>query len=219
MDRRGPVVDQVLPQGEPLPAFDLHAPLFSLPRLLGTTSLERIPCDIPYLHCDQQLVRQWQARLDALAPRGQGLRVGIVWQGNPENKEDRRRSVPLAQFGPLRQVHGVTLISLQKGPGREQLAGLPGLVDLGSELADLADTAAALQHLDLVVTVDTAVAHLAGALGVVAWVVLPFLPDWRWQLERTDSPWYPSLRLFRQSRPGEWDEVFERVAAAVRERL
>jgi tetratricopeptide (TPR) repeat protein len=221
--------DRVVPQGEPLPSFDVHAALFSLPRLLGTTSVERIPADIPYLRADPDLVQHWRARLESLevdrtAPRR--LRVGIAWQGNTDHKADRWRSVPLDRFTLLSAIPGVRLISLQKGAGVEQLHGLNssgfsrGLpFDLGTELTDFADTAAVLQCLDLVITVDTALAHLAGALGVEAWVALPFAPDWRWLLEREDSPWYPSLRLFRQKQPADWGEVFARIAAAVKERI
>ena len=144
--------------------------------------------------------------------------MGIAWQGNPTHTSDRWRSVSLQRFAPLNEVPGVTLISLQKGHGSEQIAAMPGLLDLGREVSDFADTAAIMQNLDLVVTVDSSLAHLAGALGVEAWVALPFVLDWRWLTERADSPWYPSLRLFRQSRPGRWDNVFERITAALRER-
>ena len=184
---------QVVANGEALPNFDVHAPFLSLPRLLGTTSLERIPASVPYLCCDPSLQLQWRTRIEELEARGEGVsrdataerdtfprsavasrptpsavahfRVGIVWQGSLTHKSDRQRSVTLERFAPLGRVPGVSLISLQKGPGSEQLAALPGLVDLGRELTDFADTAAALQSLDLIITVDTSVAHLAGGAG------------------------------------------------------
>ena len=172
--------------------------------MLGTTSVERIPANVPYLDCDPELV----GTLGSTTCRtGTGsapsLRVGIAWQGNPGHKGDRWRSVRLEQFAPLAEHAGVRLVSLQKGAGSEQLEKMPGLaIDLGPELTDLADTAAVIRCLDLVITVDTAVAHLAGALGVPVWVALPTVPDWRWLLQREDSPWYPSMRLFRQAAAG-----------------
>ena len=211
--------DQVVAQDEELPAFDMHAPLFSLPRLLGTTSLERIPDHVPYLRCDPMKVAQWRHRIEALTagPESSPLRrlkVGINWQGNPKHKDDPRRSVRLERFAPLCRVPGLSMVSLQYGYGSEQLSEMSGVPDLGAELADLTDLAAALQSLDLVVTVDTAMAHLAGALGVRVWVALAFVPDWRWLLKRADCPWYPTMRLFRQERWGEWEGVFERIAEA-----
>jgi tetratricopeptide (TPR) repeat protein len=211
----GQLVDRVVPQGDVLPHFDTHVPTFNLPRLLGTMSVQQIPGDVPYLHTEPARVAQWRDRLNAASP-GRALRVGIVWQGNPENKEDKRRSVTLGQFEIL-NIPDVKLFSLQKGYGRDQLADFSHIVDLGSELSDFADTAAVLQNLDLVITIDTAVAHLAGALGRTAWVVLPFVPDWRWSLQRSDCAWYPSLRLFRQSRAGDWGEVFQRLRKALAE--
>src|SRR5262249_39730071 len=147
---------------------------------------------------------------------GRELKVGLFWQGNPQYAGDRRRSVPLASFRPLAEVPGVRLFSLQKGKGSEQLPALArelNITDLGAQIsADFRETAAAVLSLDLVGSVDTAVAHLAGALGAPVWLLLPFNPDWRWLLEREDSAWYPSARLFRQRRWGDWDEVFARVA-------
>ena len=210
-----PGVDKVLALGEPLPLYDVHAPLLSMPRLMGTTSVERIPSGVPYLHFDPHLAQRWRTRLESVP----GFRIGIVWQGSPTNKGDHRRSVSVQRFAALSRVPGVSLISLQKGLGIEQISSLPGLVDIGQQLSDFADTAAVLQSLDLVVAVDTALVHLAGALGTPVWMALPFAPDWRWLLKRSDSPWYPSLRLFRQNGPGAWDEVFERITAAVVERV
>ena len=147
---------------------------------------------------------------------GHLFRVGIAWQGSPTFRGDRERSVPLAQFAPLARVPGVQLISLQKGNGTEQLADVSSqfsVRDMGDNLDAIGgafmDTAAIMMNLDLVISSDTAIAHLAGALGVAVWVALPLVPDWRWQLERADNPWYPSMRLFRQTRLGFWDDVFE----------
>ncbi len=151
-----------------------------------------------------------------------GFKVGIVWQGNPKQEDDRHRSVPLAQFAPLAAVPGVHLIGLQVGFGQEQLAQAPfPITDLGSRFDpnSLQDLAAVLPNLDLVVTVCTSVAHLAGALGVPGWVVLKFVPYWCWLLDRSDSPWYPSLRLFRQARQGAWHDVFAQMAETLRARL
>ncbi len=210
-------IDRLVHAVTALPPFDLQASLLSLPRILRST-LATIPASIPYLCADPELRAHWQQQLSGVG----GFRVGIAWQGNPEHKRDRRRSVPLLAFAPLAGVPGVRLVSLQKGPGREQVADLAdrlGLLDLADRLEDFADTAAVMGNLDLVITVDTAVAHLAGALGIPVWVALPLVPDWRWLLERQDSPWYPSMRLFRQSAWGDWAGVFERLAEALRHQV
>jgi tetratricopeptide (TPR) repeat protein len=209
-------VNQIVAQGEGLPAFDVYAPLLSLPGLLGTT-LNCVPADTPYLAADPERIAHWRKVLDAPGP---GPRIGIAWQGNAEHRNDRRRSVPLAQFEPLAHVPGVRLVSLQVGPGADQLARIEGrwpITDLGTrfERSSFADAAAVLCELDLLVSVDTALAHLAGALGRRVWLALPFAADWRWLLEREDNPWYPTMRLFRQRQPGQWAEVFERMAAAL----
>ena len=206
-------IDQLIPQGTSLPAFDVQVPLLSLPRIFGTT-LENVPSTVPYLHVRAELVEQWRREVQAIA----GFKVGIVWQGNPAHTADRRRSVPLRHFERLAQVEGVRLISLQKGHGTEQLVGVADrfpVLDLGSRLDEAGgflDTAAVMKNLDLVITSDTSIAHLAGALGVPVWVALSATPDWRWLLERDDSPWYPSMRLFRQKQLGNWAQVFERIA-------
>jgi tetratricopeptide (TPR) repeat protein len=207
-------IDQLVDQEGELPAFDVYAPLMSLPRLLGTT-LATVPAAVPYLHSDPGLVERWRAELGA----ARGLRVGIGWQGNPRHGADRRRSMSLAFFRPLAEVPGVRLYSLQKGPGAEQLRSPDGpfpAEDLGARLdeeAGFVDTAAVMKCLDLVIVSDTSLAHLAGALGVPVWVALSCPPEWRWLLDRSDSPWYPTARLFRQPRPGAWVEVFEEMAA------
>jgi tetratricopeptide (TPR) repeat protein len=213
--------DEIITCGEEPPPFDLHAPLMSLPGLLDP-KLEKAAAMVPYLGPEAALAEQWRARLGQTGE----LRVGICWQGNPAYRADRRRSVPLGRFAALARLDGVRLISLQKGFGTEQLAKLPGDVaieDLGPALDEdtgaFVDTAAVIQSLDLVIASDTAVPHLAGALGAEVWLLLPFAPDWRWMLERGDSPWYPTMRLFRQSRPGDWKGVFDRVIGELRQRL
>jgi len=201
-----PGVDQVFPAGAAR-AYDAYVPLMSLPRFLRTT-VASIPADVPYLRAGAELVRRWRQRIG----RAPGLRVGMVWQCKNLMPEDPARSVPLPIAAGLGAVPGVSLFSLQKGPGTERLEFAPcPITDLGSAFDTYADTAAAIANLDLVVSVDTSVAHLAGALGVPVWVALPFASDWRWLLRREDSPWYPGMRLFRQSEPGNWSEVFERI--------
>jgi Flp pilus assembly protein TadD len=202
-------IEQIIPAGAPLPPFDVHIPLLCLPRLLGSTAIERIPTDVPYLSADPELVERWRSRLEHV----QGLRVGLTWWSSPSHRGHKRKSVPLDRFLPLAKIPGVSLVSLQKGPGVEQLEQYPGLaLNLGPELSDLAETAAVLKCLDLVISIDTALCHLAGALAIPTWVPLPFAPDWRWLMERADTPWYPTMRLFRQKRLGDWQEPFKRIA-------
>jgi hypothetical protein len=169
---------------------------------------------------DPGRVARWRRELSALA----GFKIGINWEGNPRHDTApvRRRAIPLAQFAPLGRLPDVRLINLQKGPGAEQLAQVREafpVTDLGDRLdptgGAFLDTAAVMKSLDLVVTSDTAIAHLAGGLGVPVWVALPAVPDWRWLLDREDTPWYPTMRLFRQKQSGDWDEVFQRLTAAV----
>ena len=199
-------------------AFDFYVPLLSLPGVFGTT-LATIPAGVPYLSAQPQRFFHWRRELARLG----GFRVGIAWQGAPGYAGDAQRSVPLAAFAPLANCPGVRLFSLQKHHGSEQLTPLADrlkIVDLGP-LVDEAggafvDTAAVMKALDLVITSDTAVAHLAGALGVPVWVALPAVPDWRWLLDRDDSPWYPTMRLFRQTRAGDWSDVFARMASELR---
>jgi tetratricopeptide (TPR) repeat protein len=209
-----PGVDRLVVYGSTLPDFDTHAPLLSLPGIFGTT-LPTVPADVPYLYADPELREHWRQVLGPM----QAFKIGIAWQGNPGHPNDRQRSVPLVSFEVLARLDGVRLLSLQKGPGTEQLAQVEerfSVVDLASQFQTFQDTAAVLENLDLVITVDSAVAHCAGALGVPVWVLLPFAPDWRWLLHREDSPWYPTLRLFRQTEPGKWERVFERVAGELK---
>ncbi len=207
-----PGIDQLVAEGTPLPPFDVHVPVMSLPHRLGTT-LETIPAAVPYLSADPARVASWAEVLAGIP----GYRVGIAWQGNPRHAWDRHRSIPLARFAPLAQVPGVRLVSLQKGPGVEQLRGLaerlPVAVLPDGPEGTFLDTAAVVSQLDLVVTADTALAHLAGALGVPVWVALSAHSDWRWLRDREDTPWYPSMRLFRQATLGDWPGVFACMAA------
>ena len=199
-------------KGEPLPPHDLHLPLMSLPRVFGSR-LGSIPATVPYLQPDTLRVDAWRGRLSGAA----GYKVGLVWAGNPKFPEDRFRSPGLAAIRPLLEIDGIAWFSLQKGTGREQLASAAqaNLIDLADDLTDFAETAAAMANLDLIISSCTAPAHLAGALGRPVWTLLPFMPDWRWLLDRADSPWYPTMRLFRQEAPGQWSDVVAAVAAAL----
>jgi hypothetical protein len=201
--------------------YDYQIPLLTVPDLVGTT-LETIPADTPYLFASKQKVADWDERVGA----DPSTKVGLVWAGAPRrhspaaNAIDRRRSLGLAQLGPLTAVPNVRFFSLQKGgPAAETSAAPPGLdlIDFTSELDDFEDTAALIQALDLVITVDTSVAHLAGALGKPVWILSRFDGCWRWLEDRDDSPWYPSARLFHQKQEGDWDEVVARVAAELAE--
>lgn len=212
-------IDQLVAAGDPLPAYDVHASLLSLPWLLRTT-LDNVPAPIPYLSADQPRIARWRDRLAAHP----GFRVGIVWQGNPQFPLDRMRSMALTHFAPLARVPGVQLVSLQKGDGTAQLRAIRDqfpVVDLGRAVDTRAgafvDTAAIVANLDLVISADTSVAHLAGALGAPLWLPVGTGAEWRWLRDREDSPWYPSARLFRQRRHGDWAEVFARIAVALTE--
>ena len=199
--------------GERVPEFDRHCALLSLPRLLGTTE-STIPGGVPYLFARPDYVASWRDRLGEPV----GRRIGIRWQGST-GEVDRGRSFALREFAPIATVDGVELLSLQKGRGSEQLE-LPRdwpVTVLGADLESFLDTAAVMQLVDLVITSDTSIAHLAGALGRPVWVALKHLPDWRWMLGRDDSPWYPTMRLFRQPRPGDWPAAFASIRAALGE--
>lgn len=211
-------VDEVASRGQPMPACDAAIGMLSLPRLFGTT-LETIPAEAPYIEVDAA----WRAAVRArLAPLGRLRKIGIAWAGNPKHAEDKRRSIPFRHFLELLDVPGLALLSLQKGPGGNQVAacGATGLVSvLQNQIDTLPGTAALIAELDLVITCDTAIAHLAGALGRPVWILLSSTADWRWMASREDSPWYPTARLFRQDRPGDWEGVFRKVVAALREGL
>jgi tetratricopeptide (TPR) repeat protein len=210
-------VEKIIPYGEPLPAFDSQCPLMSLPLALRTT-LATIPAPIPYLEAEPALVMRWR---DVL-PKA-NFRVGIVWQVNPRSELERARSIPLTCFAPLAKLRGLRLISLQKTHGLDQLQNLPdgmSVETLGPDFDSgpdaFLDTAAVMQHLDLVITADTATAHLAGALGRPTWIILRHMPYWTWMLNRCDSPWYPTVRLFRQERREDWNGVLSAVEAELR---
>jgi tetratricopeptide (TPR) repeat protein len=210
---------QVVASGDPLPPFDLHCPLLSLPLALGT-QLDMIPANTPYLSADLAGATRWRGRLAGL----EGLKVGIVWAGESRKGVaglaaiDARRSITLAAMARLGEVTGVSLVSLQKGEPARQAADPPtgmALVDHTAELTDFADTAALIDGLDLVISVDTSVVHLAGAMGKPVWLLNRYDTCWRWLIGRDDSPWYPSLRQFRQPAPGDWASVIEKVRHAL----
>jgi Flp pilus assembly protein TadD len=203
---------------EQLPAYDWHVPLLNLPRALGTR-IETIPAKVPYIHADASRVKAWKVRVDE-ASKGAKLKVGLAWAGNPEHKNDAHRSIDPALLLPLAKVEGVCFFSLQKAGDNKKCLPPPRqmrVVDLTSKLYDFAETAALMEQLDVVICVDTAVAHLAGAMGKRAWQMLSYISDFRWLMDREDSPWYPTMRLFRQRVFDEWEEVVERITVALRE--
>jgi hypothetical protein len=215
-----PLLRQIAPAArqfvrwEDAPDFAAYCPLSGLPRL-AATRIGNVPAPIPYLRADPVRTAQWAERMNGLVPPG-FHRVGVIWAGRPTHNNDRNRSALLADFRPLAHVSGVALLALQKGPKTGQAGAYYGrapLINIGAEIADYDDTMAILDNLDLLVTVDTSVAHLAGAMGRPAWIMLPRAPDWRWLLDRADTPWYPSVRLFRQRVSRRWDDVAQAMAA------
>ena len=201
-------VSQWVERGSPLPSFDFHCPLLSLP-LAFKTHRDSIPSSVPYLFSDPEKVSRWQSRLGAkYKPR-----VGIVWSGSPTHKNDRNRSILLSQL--IKHLPDDCLyVSLQKevrDTDKDVLGYRNDILHYGSELNDFSDTAALCELMDIVISVDTSVAHLAGALGKEVWILLPYVPDWRWLLDRNDSPWYPTAKLYRQEVIGDWDGVLEKV--------
>ncbi|MFM0741119.1 tetratricopeptide repeat protein [Paraburkholderia xenovorans] len=216
-------VDQLIEAGEPLPPFDCHCPLLSLP-LAFKTDLASIPSHTPYLFAEPEAAQQWRERIDAKADGR--LKVGLVWAGGNRphvaelRKNDARRSIAFERIAPLLAVPDVQFVSLQKGPPAQQLADYPSapdIVDYTAELDDFADTAALVANLDLVISVDTSTAHLAGALDKPVWILNRFDTCWRWMLERTDTPWYRSATLFRQPAPGDWNSTIEAARKALAE--
>jgi hypothetical protein len=196
-------VETLITAGSAIQPFDLHCPLMSLPMVFNTT-LATVPAKVPYLAADPIDVARWAERF---VDQPSHLRVGLVWAGGTTHQKDRHRSLKLTDFTALAAIPGIELYSLQVGEPARQAASPPSgmkLTDWTMELNDFADTAALVSHLDLVITVDTAVGHLAGALGKMVWILLAYSPDWRWLLDREDSPWYPNTRLFRQQSPGDW---------------
>jgi tetratricopeptide (TPR) repeat protein len=192
--------------------YDFQCPLLSLPHWFDT-DLSSIPNKVPYLAAEDELVARWKARIGE-----HGFKIGIAWQGSPRNPDDRDRSIPLAEFAALLDLPGVRLISLQKNHGLEQLhpdSGIETLGDFDSGPDAFIDTAAAMMSLDLIIAPDTALAHLAGALGRRTWLALNVLPNWRWLLDRDDSPWYPTVRLFRQPARNDWRSVFAAISQAI----
>ncbi len=214
-----PGIDVLRSEGEDLPELDVQVALMSLPYRCGTR-LSTVPSQVPYLHADPALIERWRSELKNIG----GMRIGIAWQGNPHHQWDRHRSVPLKLFESLARIPGVQLHSLQRGPGTEQAKAMGGrfalrtfeeIVKAPSDARAWADIAAIMTNLDLVISVDTATAHLAGALGVKTWTILSDICDWRWMRDRGDTPWYPAMRLFRQRNLGEWSPVFEEMALAL----
>jgi Flp pilus assembly protein TadD len=198
----------VVAAGQALPPFDSHCALMSLPLAFGT-DLTSIPGGVPYLHVPAERIEAWSRRL----PPAQGLRVGLCWSGNPNHQSDRERSISLERLTPLLSAPGVQFVGVQKDlreSDRAVLSHFP-LLGLGQQFEDFADTAAVLSLCDLVISVDTSVAHLAGALGRPLWLLIQYMPDFRWLMEREDSPWYPTARLFRQHSRGDWDSVIARL--------
>lgn len=197
----------------PTDRFDFHVPLMSLPGILGT-NLSNIPASLPYIRTDQTLAKIWGARIKDVP----GLKVGVVWAGHPQHNNDHNRSIPLSLIASLAESENISLYCLQKDKHKKWMDMDPATVfvqDLGAQIADFADTAAVIENLDLVVSVDTAMVHLAGAMWKPVWTLLPISPDWRWMLEREDSPWYPSMKLFRQTTAGDWASVIENVKSAL----
>jgi hypothetical protein len=194
----------------PVPAYDRHFSLSYLPMLFGTEPTT-VPAAVPYLHAEKDQIRLWRERLSHLP----GRRVGLVWAGNVKYAGDRDRSIPLAQMAPVLRVPGHSFVSLQRGPAAAELSALPQIFDPMGLVRDLADTAALISALDLTITVDTSVVHVAGALGRPVWLLNRFNTDWRWLLHRNDSVWYPTLRQFRQRTLRDWNSPVEAAAAAL----
>ena len=212
---RTPGIDRLVARGEPLPAFDYQVPMLSMPGILGTT-IDNIPADIPYLRPSPDRVTAWHARMAGIGE----LKVGLVWRGNPGNSQDRARSLSAAAFAGLPANPGIRCFILQQDASQAEIDALSqhgAVTDCGPDLTDWGETAALISELDLVVTVDTAVAHLAGALGKPVWILLTHIPHWCWLTDREDSPWYPTARLFRQPETGAWEPVQMRVRGALAE--
>ncbi|HVT87919.1 MAG TPA: tetratricopeptide repeat protein [Tepidisphaeraceae bacterium] len=204
-------VDQVFGSQAELPPFDTYLPLMSVPRVLGT-SVRTIPSKVPYIQVDSSRCAKWADRI--IAEQGQ-LKVGIIWAGRPTHPDDVRRSLPLSAFEPILRLPNIKFFSLQKGDAAGQLTHLPSdihVTDLQSQIQDFADTAAAIANLDLLISVDTAPVHVAGAIGAKVWTLIASTPDFRWMLNREDSPWYPTMRLFRQNIGEDWSEAIARIA-------
>jgi tetratricopeptide (TPR) repeat protein len=212
--RTVPCLDEIICPPEEIPAFDLQSPLASLPGLFETT-LQNIPANIPYIFADPVLAERWKPRI----PQDGRVKIGLVWSSKPESKDHATHSPGIAQFAPLGAVPGTWFCSLQKGPAAAETVSPPEglqITDWTAELQDFADTASLIANLDLIICCDSAVAHLAAAMGKPTWLLLPFVPDWRWLLDRDDSPWYPTMRLFRQPNPGDWQSPIRQVSRELR---
>jgi Tfp pilus assembly protein PilF len=210
-------IQEIYVQHQTLPPFDTHCSIMSLPLTLGVRPLAE-PAKVPYISVPPDRIAAWHQRLGNPDDR---RRVGLVWAGGPQHADDSRRSIRLEHFAPLFAIESARFYTLQKGPGAAQAANPPPGIDLINWTADLHDyieTAALISNLDLVISVDTSVAHLAGALGKPVWLLLPSVPDWRWMLNRNDTPWYPTMRLFRQTKAGDWPGVIKDIAHALKGR-
>lgn len=206
---------EIVGSGDRLPEFDVQAPLLSLPRIMKH-DIDTIPVSCPYINPPAQ------AGFPVHVPLGTQKKIGIVWAGKPSHRNDHNRSVSIENFISFASIPGVTLYSLQKGPAaaqREESACGVLVRDLGGGCEDFADTAKVMRQLDLIITVDTSVAHLAGGLGLPVWVAIPYNPDWRWMRRRKDSPWYPTMTLFRQKTAGNWDKVFDEMLRALKHEM
>jgi tetratricopeptide (TPR) repeat protein len=208
-------VEQVATNNGHLPAFDLHCPFMSLPFVFRTT-LESIPSTTPYITVGRQLVRKWEERIQDNRSK---FNIGLVWAGDLRHPRVQYRSCSIEAFQPLSELDGITLFSLQKGDAAKAAKGPAEgmkIIDYTEAVSDFADAAACMENLDLIISVDTAAAHLAGAIGKPVWTLLPFVPEWRWLLDREDSPWYPTMRIFRQPSPGDWKSVITHVADEIK---
>jgi Glycosyltransferase family 9 (heptosyltransferase) len=215
-----PGAPRVVSVARDLPPLAAQTTMSSLPGLLGTT-VDNIPADCPYLNPPADLVAHWATRLALVCPAGY-RRIGLAWAGRPEHGNDRNRSLSLSDLSSIGGFDNVSIVSLQKGGGAAGLGSIfwrAPVFNAGPECDTFIDTAAAISCLDLVITVDTAVAHLAGALGKPCWIMLPYAPDWRWLQARTDTPWYPNTRLFRQTEYGNWKTVIAEVTQALADSL
>jgi hypothetical protein len=213
--RQVPGIGKIVTRWEDTGEFEAYIPLSGLPRLAGIDT-GNVPAE-RYLAPNPALVAQWGQKLDRLVPAGK-RRIALVWAGRPTHKNDRKRTMKLDQFAPLFARDDLAILTVQKGEQIAQVGGYYGrapLINLGPEIADFGDTMAILRHVERLVTIDTSVAHIAGAIGVPTALVLPHAPDWRWLLGREDTPWYPDMRLFRQERAYDWSGVVERVSASI----
>ena len=208
---RAPGIDRVIVHGEPEPRCDFYLAIMSLPSVMKT-NMTTIPSSVPYLRVPEKNREFWRRQMAEYSGK---LKVGLCWAGRPDHHNDARRSCALSDFAPLAQVENVKFFSLQKGaPAAQAQNPPPGMevINLTRKLSDFADTGAMIEQLDLVISIDTAIVHVAGALALRVWTVLPFTPEWRWMIGRGDSPWYPTMRLFRQKVQGDWLSLFSEVA-------